>query len=51
VQIEDGGHDAVFSCTRRGGGRRLHVTVNLSGQSQSPTGGRALAPWEWRISA
>jgi glycosidase len=50
-QIEDGANEAVFAFTRRGGGRRLRVVVNLSGQLQPIAGGGALAPWAWRIQA
>jgi glycosidase len=51
LQIEDGGNDAVFSFTRRSGGRRLRVTVNMSGESQAIAGGDSLAAWAWRIAA
>ena len=49
LQIEDGGNPALFSFTRRGGGRRLRVTVNLSGQRQTAADGTRLAAWDWRI--
>jgi len=47
--IADGDNDAVFGFTRRRAGRRIEVTVNLSGQTQATPGGKPLAPWAWEI--
>lgn len=49
VDILDTGHTGVFRFQRVRDGRRIQVTVNLTGQPQTLPEGTMLAGWAWEI--
>ncbi|PUE09677.1 alpha-amylase family glycosyl hydrolase [Limnohabitans sp. WS1] len=49
VDIMDTGHTGVFRFQRVRDGRRIQVTVNLTGQSQTLPEGTMLAGWAWEM--
>lgn len=49
VDIMDTGHTGVFRFQRVRDGRRIQVTVNLTGQPQTVPEGTMLAGWAWEI--